>query len=344
MDLPTILEWRRTCILNYAHATAALKRTLTILLNPFLSQPVALLDLISRYGAVIGGEVALAFILRHRLFQPHTLEIFTGTSMYQLLCREILSDPRIVPDITGLAVTILPHPHNLQRDILETTHIHLRAARTLYIHRSSTLSPLSPIARSICTAMVNFVTPHCFGCAYPRLTLDDKALLSDLSESSMSDFDASLMLRLVEQGIDVSIDPATWKQYRTWSPTPTLADSTKACWRSHYICPEQGRFFGDQGSLIDFIDPLGTPTAALRGRGLPPFGTSVIWRLSSLYRCPLSCEAHDSTLPTGQTSVAIILMDDPFVDSHRGRQRRRRRGLGQVAHSREGRNARSVSL
>ena len=346
MDLPTILAWRRTCAINYAHATAALKRTLTMLLNPFLSQPAALLGSISRYGAVIGGEVALAFIRRHRPFQPQTLEIFVGASLYQLLCRELLSHPQIVPDIIDLAVTILPHPHNLQRDILETTHIHLRAARTLRIHRSSTLSPISPITRSICTAMVNFITPHCFGCAYPRLTLDDKALLSDLSHDIMSDFDASTMRVLAEQGIDVAVDPATWKPYRMWSPNPTLPNSTTACWRSHYICPEQGRFFGDHGSLIDFIDPLGTSMSALQGQGLPPFGTAVVWRLASSYRCPSSCEAHDSTLPVGQTSIAIILIGDPFIDSHRGRQRRPRirRELRRVVYSAEGRNARSISL
>ena len=320
MDLPSILAWRRTCIINYAHATAALKRTLTTAINPFLSHPLAFLDIISRYGAVIGGEVALAFVRRQQPLQVNTLEVFTGSTLYDALLRELLSDPQIAPDIVGTTITISRYPYNLQRDVLETTQLHLRTTRTIHIRRSSTLSPLSPIARSICTAVVNFVSLHSFGCAYPLLTLNNKSLLSDHRTDSSADIDAALMRTLTEYGIDVAVDPAEWHQYRTWSPTPAAAESMKACWRSHYICPEQGRFFGDRGSMVDFLDPLGTPVTALRNRGLPPFGTSVIWRLASSYRCPLSCEARDSTLPNGQTSTAIILMDDPFVRPFRGKR------------------------
>ena len=62
MDLPTLLAWRSSCTVNYDHATAALKRTLTSAINPFLSHPNVVLNILSRYSAVIGGEVALAFI------------------------------------------------------------------------------------------------------------------------------------------------------------------------------------------------------------------------------------------------------------------------------------------
>ena len=342
MDLPSILSWRRSCTINYTHATASLTRTLTIAINPFLSHPLAFLETITRYGAVIGGEVALAFVRRHQPFQPVSLEVFSGASLYAPLLRALLSDPRILPDVVGTTITISKYPYNARRDILETTHVHLRNAHTIHIRRSSTLSPLSPIARSTCTAMVNFVTLHCFGCAYPLLTLNDKALLSDCRNDSNADFDTNVMRTLTEQGIDMAVDPANWHQYRTWSPTPTLADSTKACWRSHYICPGQGRFFGDRGSLVDFIDPLGTPVAALREQGAPPFGTSVIWRLSSTYRCPLSCEVHDSMLPIGQTSTAIILINDPFVKYPRARCDRMPRKARTSRSS--GRRTRSISM
>ena len=320
MDLPSLLAWRSSCAANYAHATAALKRTLTSMINPFLSQPTAILEVISRYSAVVGGEVALAFVRRHRPFQPRTLEIFASISLYDPLCDELASDARIAQDIIEVSHTVSKFPFNLQRDILETIQIHLCTGRTIYIRCSATLSPLSPIARSLCTAMANFVTPYSFGCAYPRLTLSDKALLSDLRQESMIDFDAGVMRTLSEQQIDLAVDPANWQQFRLWSATPTAANTDKACWRSHYICPQQGRFFGDRGSLVDFIDPLDTPAATLREQGSPPFGTTVVWRLSSSYRCPLSCESHDGNLPVGQTSTAVILMDDPFMTPCRGRQ------------------------
>ena len=319
MDLPTLLTWCNTCNINYAHATAALKRTLTRNINQFLSQPIVLLDVISRYGAAIGGEVALAFVRRHQPVQPRTLEIFVGASLHGAFCAELLSDNRVIPDVVGTAVAASRYPYILERDVLKTVQINLRGGQSIYIRQSSTLSPLSPIARSICTAMVNFVTPHSFGCAYPALTLDDKSLVSDIRQNSMSDFDVRLMQTLAEQHIDSASDPASWPQYRTWSPTPAVPDTTKACWRSHFICPEQGRFFGDHGSLVGFVDPLGMPAATLQERGAPPFGTAVVWRLSPTYRCPLSCETHDSTLPVGQTSTAVILIRDPFAPRRRGR-------------------------
>lgn len=321
--MPSLLAWRRTCTVNYAHATAALKRTLTAMMNPFLSQPTAILDILSRYGAVIGGEVALAYVRRHQPFQPLTLEIFAGVSLYDPMCDEIFSDPRISPDIVHTTVSTTQFPYDLQRDILETTTIHLRSARSIYVHRSSTLSPLSPIARSLCTATMNFVTPHCFGCAYPRLMLDDKSLLSDLRLESMADFDKDIMRVLADQGIDLAVDPASWRQYRLWSLSPAVTISGTACWRSHYICPNQARFFGDPGSLVEFIDPLGTPTTTLWKRGSPPFGTVVIWRLSSSYRCLFACDSHDSNLPLGQISTAVILIDDPFVHNRPRLQERR---------------------
>ena len=323
MDLPSLLAWRSSCSINYAHATAALKRTVTSMINPFLTQPLVLLNIISRYGAVIGGEFALAFIRRHQPFQPRTLEIFASAALYQPLCIELLSHPQIIPDVTGTTSSPTQHPYDLQRDILETRKVFVCNSRTIYIHCSSTLSPLSPIARSLCTALTNFVTPHSFGCAYPRLTLADKSLSSDLRQVTMVDLDVRVMQTLVEQQIDSAVDPADWQQYRIWSPIPAPTGNSKACWRSHYICPEQGRFFGDRGSLVDFVDPLGTPTRILRERGSPPFGTTVIWRLSSSYECPLACEARDNALPLGQTSTAIIMMDDPFRTNHRRRSHRK---------------------
>lgn len=346
MDLPSLLAWRSSCTTNYAHATAALKRTLTSMINPFLSHPTALLEIITRHGAVIGGEVALAFVRRHRPFQPRTLEIFASISLYGTLCDELASDPRIRRDITEVVHTASKYPFNLQRDILETTQIHLRTGRTIHIRCSATLSPLSPIARSLCTAMANFVTAHSFGCAYPRLTFDNKALLSDLRRESMVDFDAGVMQTLAEQQIELEIDPANWRQYRLWSTNPTVTNAHRACWRSHYICPEQGRFFGDRGSLVDFVDPLQTPATTLREQGSPPFGTTVLWRLSSSYRCPLSCESHDSNLPIGQTSTAVILMDDPFTKPDRGRRitRTDRVNNRYTMYPPHGRQSRSASL
>ena len=347
MDLSSLLAWRSSCIINYAHATAALKRSLISVINPFLSHPANLLRIISRYGAVIGGEGALAFVRRPRTFQPHSLEIFTSASLYASLCHEVLTDPLMLPDIITTISTVYQYPQNAQREVLETTQIILRNTRSIYIRRSSTLSPLSPIVRSICTALVNFVTPHSFGCAYPLLTLNDKSLLSGLAEGTLGEFDTGILRLLAEQQIDTAVDPSSWPQYRLWSPDLSIPNTSGACWRSHYICPNQGRFFGDGGSIVDFVDPIGIPTPTLQEQGHPPFGTVVIWRMYSSYQCPLACESRDNTLPVGQMSTPVIMMDDPFPYTRgrsvmRGRTAASASGYSQhIAHAQK---SRSTSL
>ncbi|KAI0698762.1 hypothetical protein C8Q76DRAFT_802836 [Earliella scabrosa] len=71
------------------------------------------------------------------------------------------------------------------------------------------------------------------------------------------------------------------------------------CYADVHCCPNQLRFFGDRTSLLDFIDPAGTDRHLLEDRNLPPFGSIVIWQLSSSYECArgLACSSNPRNTP-----------------------------------------------
>lgn len=310
MDIASLIRWRATCAAIYAQSTASLSRMLTRLVNPFLSHPAALLDLVARFGAVIGGEVALAYVRRDVGFRPQFLEIFVSRVDYEPFCRALLSTPSLSTDIILASDSVVGYPLCSQRDIVETMHLRLRSGLSMHVRRSSTLSPLSPIARTFCTAFMNFVTPKCFGCAYPGLTLNNQALLCEVGGRSVDHVDGGARLALVELGINTAENPAGWPQYRVWSPTPGNVTTLTACWRSHFICPGQGRFFGDRGSLMEIAAPLDYEPEELGDMQARLFGTTILWRLSPSYQCIMRCQRYDRLLPIGVTSQVISFVYD----------------------------------
>lgn len=74
---------------------------------------------------------------------------------------------------------------------------------------------------------------------------------------------------------------------------------TEECWRPRYLCPSQGRFFGDRGSFVDFFDPLGGAEEHCNKNGIPPFGPMVVWRLLRTFNCEKGCDLWDDALEAG---------------------------------------------
>lgn len=88
------------------------------------------------------------------------------------------------------------------------------------------------------------------------------------------------------------------------------------CWRHLYICPSQGRYFGDRGSFVDFFDPLARGEAYCARRNIPPFGPMVVWRVLSNFDCDKNCDIYDDVLENGVTSIPVILRQDPSGGLH----------------------------
>ena len=117
----------------------------------------------------------------------------------------------------------------------------------------------------------------------------------------------------------------------------------RSCLRSTYLCPQQGRYFGDKGSLVAVIDLFQTGIQDLKSRSLPPYGIMAAWRLPSDVLCDERCDEVDEIVGPNLLVASIMLDNDlcnsPFhlassVDSYRAsqftthtRSSRRRRSL-----------------
>ena len=56
------------------------------------------------------------------------------------------------------------------------------------------------------------------------------------------------------------------------------ADTPYPCLRHWFVCPEQARYFGDEGSLLGFFDWTEEKREQLSAEGQPPFGLGAsVW-------------------------------------------------------------------
>ncbi|KAI0706476.1 hypothetical protein C8Q76DRAFT_602678, partial [Earliella scabrosa] len=253
MDITSVLRWRATCKDNYQRAVESLQRTLRSILLPFSSIPRVLLQHISQNNGVIGGVHALAFILRDRHLRHDHLEIYTSAPFYDRLLRAIQEDPQLSRTIERVRAALEDEYPQIEREVSAITVLHLQTGRTITIYQSSTDSPCSPISHSSLSALMTFVTAHSFGCAYPRLTLRRRTLLSDLRLINMPDTEFNVHQTLFQAGFSAAIAPTAWEDIRSTDVDPSRSNSHH-CLRNQYLCPQQGRYFGDRGSLVAFMD------------------------------------------------------------------------------------------
>ena len=238
MDILSLSQWRATCHANYSHAVASLQRTLTTRIQPFVPYPHNLVSVVTKHGAVFGGEVALSFMLRPEPYHAATLEIFASNFQFEALCTDILDNPHVRPYINNHSFLPSTLFTQLRRHVTESVIVHLTNGFTLYIHRSYTCSPSDPITRSACTALSNFVSGYGFGCSHPALTLSQRALLADQELAYLLPHDALTMNRLLTNKFTLAVSPTAWPEYRRHMDGDTLR-SAEECWRNRYVCPKQ---------------------------------------------------------------------------------------------------------
>ncbi|KAI0683477.1 hypothetical protein C8Q76DRAFT_570349, partial [Earliella scabrosa] len=252
--------------------------------------------------AVIGGEFALAYILRDHCVKPTRLEVFVSQTWYNIFVENLDLYPCVCTCLTPLHAADSTPEFRQQRDVRRVSPFITTSGLSLWVYESDSISPTSPISRTFCSALMNFVTEYSFGCAYPRLTFDRKSLLSDLCMDTLSDEDYTVSHRLKTFGFEFAVHPAEWSDYgdsgaddKTSEPFP--------CFRDLYICPDQGRYFGDRGSLVGFMDPLGVDVAIARARGIMPYGHAAVWRMWNGGRCDQLCAVLDDVLHEGVISM-----------------------------------------
>ena len=302
--------WRSTCRANCQEASRGLRRTLHDMIQPFVPRPKEFLRILTECHALIGGVFALGFLLRRPGFSVKALDLFTSDMWFQVLLEYLVYSPFVSHHTVFEGIIQSPTAYRRQRCIRRRAHFVTASGLHIYIHESSTLSACSPIARTWTTVLMNFVTETSFACGYPRLTLRSHALLADLALDVMTSEDFSAMSFLILQRIRFALDSTVWPRYRAWRRNVRLP-GVIPCLRELFICPDQGRYFGDPGSIMSFIDPLSMNSRVASARALPPYGHMVAWRLWSSCICDGGCAQVDKILVSGVVTMPMVLVSNP---------------------------------
>ncbi|KAI0711631.1 hypothetical protein C8Q76DRAFT_797904 [Earliella scabrosa] len=321
MDLRSLVRWRRTCKTNYAQATGSLRRTLLRVVLRFFPYSKNMLPCLTETRAVVGGMGALEFILRECSFSYDTLEIFTTGFWYERLLDQLIHGGETGPNVVAVSNPELSSRYAAERDIKAQTVLHLRNGRAAVIYQTAFASACSAISRMPSTPLMAFVTEHTFGCAYPSLTFNHRALLSDLRSYNVTELDQVTFGALDKAGFTFALDPNAWDRAARGAEENTKVIGDK-CLRRRFLCPQQARYFGDRGSCVGYIDPLHTSSSSIAASGVPPFGPMVLWRLSTSFECPERCDRSDPLLNEWLVSTATLFLPNRFRPQ-RGRAQHR---------------------
>lgn len=271
----------------------------------FVSHPEAILAFITQSKAVIRGEFALAFLLREPGFSPTRLDIYVGESMFSRMVQQALHDPSIAFHLVFEHFLMSTGAFAHTRDIRRSAMFHTLKGGRVYIHESVTVSPLSPITRTWCTGLTNFLTEFSYGCAYPGLTFNRECLLSDFLTEGMHPDDFDTMSQMTNIGFVFVNHPTQLPRYGHVTDIPEDQDEYR-CMARQYICPGQARYFGDRGSFIVFFDPLENHVWIAASRSVAPFGHMGVWRLWNSGACAEGCLHKDNILPRGVIAMPSV--------------------------------------
>ncbi|KAI0698757.1 hypothetical protein C8Q76DRAFT_633936 [Earliella scabrosa] len=306
MDIQTILGWRNTSRGTYKHAVESLRRTLLRILGEHVRASPALLDLICTHRAVIGGLAALAYLLRDGSVWCGILELYTTGFWYQHLVDAIRACPELAVDIVRVQCGRGKEPCTPARGVVSHTVIHLKNKHHIVVYRSRSSSAWEPIVCSPSTADMTFVTPHAFGCAYPALTMQRRALLADMRTKDLTSIDVAKFVALHEAGFRFARNANVWSSDAQRLPRYARPNTVR-CLRNTFLCPKQRRSFCDAGSELHAVDPL----SEVLPRGW--YGVMAMWRLWTTVSCADNCALRDCVLPPHLISTPVHLLSDPFV-------------------------------
>ncbi|KAI0722569.1 hypothetical protein C8Q76DRAFT_577850, partial [Earliella scabrosa] len=278
-------------------------------LRRFLQHPDALLQKLTEFRGIIGGTSALAFLMRDLSVSSDVLQIYVPAAFYRPMLDGLASCMQVASEVHDFEEVMVPRYMKTERDISAKAILRLKNGLRIVLYGALRNTACAPIARSPLSAFTSFVTDHTFGCGYPILTLHRRALFSDLRLMRMDAEDHELFAALCRAGFSIAVTPTAWKEFRPSSTatTPTRPNS-HFCSARWYVCPMQGRFFGDGGSLVGLLDPLGQPGSLVQASGIPPFGPMVAWRLSTSFECAEFCDVRDPVLHEWLVSSAFVFV------------------------------------
>ena len=307
MDMRTLMAWRATNRSNYSDVCIELRSSLEDLLADFVPNPGALLSLLTNTHALLSGELAICFLLRDSSLIPYSLDIYVGSIWFDTF----IDSFGLSHAISGYQQTwyLTTYVSELveERHVTNSLEISLTNGKTIVIHAAASPSACHAIACTPSSLGTTFITEFSFATAYPRLTFDRRAIIcSDLLLNGLP-CEQDMYTRLADSGFSFEENPAAWPEY-TGEQTPNADQPPSRCLRSLYLCPQQGRYFGDDGSMVCFMDTLSVDVASLKDRCIAPYGVMAVWRLQSAVLCDSQCDEFDDILAPGVFATSIMFV------------------------------------
>ncbi|KAL1940515.1 hypothetical protein VTO73DRAFT_7950 [Trametes versicolor] len=274
------------------------------LLQHYLPNPDELWRCLDETHTVVGGIAALLFLLRSASALPSTLDVYVS-SLHSDRLEQLLEE-----DLHLFLSDIEQNTDHLGHLVSRAATFTISATRFITIHTSQSVSSLEPIAITPVTALANWVSPHAFACGYPSLTLRRRCIGAPPTGVHRNLIPIYHALRHLQ--FEIASEPTHWQEYQARVPLPTTT-SLHACLRQLYLCPSQGRFFGDPGSLLTVFDILGADHNIMRERHQLPYGISIAWRLSTTHRsCDGPCSERDPILPENFLTLPTVMIGLDF--------------------------------
>ncbi|TFK85192.1 hypothetical protein K466DRAFT_601393 [Polyporus arcularius HHB13444] len=276
VDLPTLLVLR-SCSHNALTVVGeVLRASVSLLCRQFLDDTAAFLQELSHCRGVIGGQVAVRFMLRDLPFVPESLEVYVPPDVHLEMQRHLLDTHHMT------LLVSFDSPENADEAWLADHALHYtdvlrtQQGRTIILHRCSEAEPLAAVACAPTSAEVTYVSPEGFGTAYPALLFQHRALVADWAHDDRN-IGALLDWRR-RRGIDLRMAARVWPEYRGMY-----------CAAAKWVCHTQPRTFTDGGALAVRFSPLQGPREE----------STVMWRLDGR-PCGGSClhveDAHGQKL------------------------------------------------
>ncbi len=274
-DIPTLLAMRASCTTLNSHASAILNSEKIALMEHYHEQQEVIWRHLDSARAVVGGLAALSFVLREPRVLPEAMDVYVTPLQGEHLEQWLEEDEELHMNLSTTVVWTTANPEAGRRHITRTTTFPTGNGRFIHIHTATSHSALEPIVSTGVTALMNWVSARAFGCAYPALTLNRRALACRRDDSNRglhAVYDA-----LENNGFEIEQTASAWSEWELQVP-PATYHLHRPCMRTLYLCAWQGRYFGDGGSLVSVFDFL-CDHERLRSQHQPPYGIGVAWRM-----------------------------------------------------------------
>ncbi len=309
MTMASLLAWRATCRDTHLLATKEIRHSLYALVARFFPEPRPFLRYLTRWRALVVSQAALSHVLHDPSVCEWTVELAVGNLVFQpFVCHMT----RLLPfgsQVVSITEKPVPPSFPMFRYITRIAELRSTTGPVIQVYESATPSPCDVVCATWTTALMNFVMESSLGCAYPRLTLHYRGMLCDGRTDSRSQLDNATRDHLQAKGFEFAHYSTAWPSYSA-GPYSMSIPSTVGCGKTLYVCPFQGRYFGDPGSLVVFFHEFFVDLDELRKRCVAPYGPMSVWRIPTKGTCEGRCVEDECVLPAFVISITLQFIED----------------------------------